>query len=144
VPDRERGGREQLVLGALEHRLFIQLTFGNCRAEHDRDGVELVADREGVGQGDALALHIRALSQAIDVRSGLLDRAGALQTGILTPPVLQMRTLIAAEADAFPHLAADYISRSWDRNISRLAPGTGRRSPPVCLSDGGRPPLPTD
>src|SRR3954451_2700071 len=70
---------------------------------------------------DALAPHTEALAQTDDVRAGLLALAGALQAGILSPPVLKMRTLIAAQADAFPHVAADYASRSWDRNISHLA-----------------------
>ena len=70
---------------------------------------------------DALAPHTRALAQAGDVRSALLALAGALQAGILSPPVLQMRTLVAAQADAFPDVAADYASRSWDRNINHLA-----------------------
>jgi TetR/AcrR family transcriptional regulator, mexJK operon transcriptional repressor len=47
--------------------------------------------------------------------------AGVLQAGILSPPVQRMRTLVAAEAGAFPHVAADYASRSCDRNISQLA-----------------------
>lgn len=44
-----------------------------------------------------------------------------LQNGILSPPVLQMRTLIAAEAESFPDVAADYVTRSWDRNLGMLA-----------------------
>jgi TetR/AcrR family transcriptional repressor of mexJK operon len=70
---------------------------------------------------DALAPHTQALAHAGDVRSGLLRFAGVLQAGILSTPVLQMRTLVAAQADAFPQVAADYAIRSWDRNISHLA-----------------------
>lgn len=32
-----------------------------------------------------------------------------------------MRTLIAAEAHRFPDVAADYVTRSWTRNIRMLA-----------------------
>src|SRR4051794_16620301 len=70
---------------------------------------------------DALAPHAQALAQAGDVGAGLLGFAGVLQAGILSPPVLRMRTLVAAEAGAFPHVAVDYASRSWDRNMTRLA-----------------------
>jgi TetR/AcrR family transcriptional repressor of mexJK operon len=70
---------------------------------------------------DALAPHTKALEQADDVRAGLLGFAGVLQAGILSPPVLQMRTLVAGQADAFPQVAADYASRSWDRNVTQLA-----------------------
>ena len=47
--------------------------------------------------------------------------AGILQTGILSEPVLRMRALVAAEADTHPAVAADYVTRSWDRNLSLLA-----------------------
>jgi TetR/AcrR family transcriptional repressor of mexJK operon len=40
-------------------------------------------------------------------------------------PVLQMRTLIAAEAQRFPDVAADYVTRSWTRNIRTLAEALG-------------------
>jgi TetR/AcrR family transcriptional regulator, mexJK operon transcriptional repressor len=58
---------------------------------------------------------------APDIRDGLRRLAGVLQAGILSPPVLQMRTLVAAEADTFPGVAADYVTRSWDRNTDLLA-----------------------
>ena len=70
---------------------------------------------------DALAPHAQALAQADDIPAGLLGFAGVLQAGSLSPPVQRMRTLVAAEAGAFPHVAADYASRSWDVNMARLA-----------------------
>jgi hypothetical protein len=36
-----------------------------------------------------------------------------------------MRTLIAAEAHRFPDVAADYVTRSWTRNIRMLADALG-------------------
>jgi TetR/AcrR family transcriptional repressor of mexJK operon len=36
-----------------------------------------------------------------------------------------MRTLIAAEAHRFPDVAADYVTRSWTRNIRMLAEALG-------------------
>jgi TetR/AcrR family transcriptional repressor of mexJK operon len=75
-----------------------------------------------VDQGyDALRPHTLALLDAPSIRDGLRRLAQVLQAGILSPPVLQMRTLVAAEADAFPDVAADYLSRSWDRNLDLLA-----------------------
>jgi TetR/AcrR family transcriptional repressor of mexJK operon len=74
---------------------------------------------------DAMAPHTRALAQAADLRRGLLELAGVLQAGILSPPVLRMRTLVAAEAGAFPEVAADYVERSWNRNTGRLAEALG-------------------
>jgi len=44
-----------------------------------------------------------------------------LQAAILSEPVLQMRALVAAEAETFPEIAADYLTRSWDRHLRRLA-----------------------
>lgn len=55
----------------------------------------------------------------------LLGLARVLQTGLLSPPVLQMRTLIAAEAHRFPDVAADYVTRNWTRNIRMLAEALG-------------------
>jgi len=55
------------------------------------------------------------LAQADDARAGLLRLACVLQAGLLSPAVLQMRTLVAAQAGQFPDVAADYVTRSWTR-----------------------------
>jgi TetR/AcrR family transcriptional repressor of mexJK operon len=68
-----------------------------------------------------LRQHTLALLDASSIRDGLRRLADVMQAGILSPPVLQMRTLIAAEADTFPDVAADYVTRSWDRNTDLLA-----------------------
>ena len=70
---------------------------------------------------DAMRPHATALSEALDAREGLLVLARVMQAGLLSPPVLQMRTLIAAEAQRFPEVASDYVTRSWSRNIHVLA-----------------------
>jgi AcrR family transcriptional regulator len=70
---------------------------------------------------DAMRPHAAALAQTRDARQGLLVLARVLQAGLLSPAVLQMRTLIAAEATRFPVVAADYVTRSWTRNIHTLA-----------------------
>ena len=78
--------------------------------------------RDWVERGyDAMRPYTTALSEAADAREGLLGFAHVLQAGLLSPPVLQMRTLIAAEAQRFPEVAADYVTRSWVRNIQTLA-----------------------
>jgi TetR/AcrR family transcriptional repressor of mexJK operon len=78
--------------------------------------------RDWVDRGyEAMRPHATALAGAEDVRRGLLQLARVLQGGLLSRPVLQMRTLIAAEAVRFPDVAADYVSRSWDRNLQLLA-----------------------
>jgi TetR/AcrR family transcriptional repressor of mexJK operon len=78
--------------------------------------------RDWVDQGsEAMRPHTRALLDAPDVRDGLLRLARILQAGVLSGPVLQMRTLVAAEAERFPEVAADYVARSWDRNQAFLA-----------------------
>ena len=65
--------------------------------------------------------HLQRLTQSSDIRSGLLDLSRTLQAAVLSRPVLQMRTLITAEAERFPDVAADYVRRSWERNQSLLA-----------------------
>lgn len=78
--------------------------------------------RDWVDRGyDAMRPHTRALAEAEDVHAGLLRLAQVLHTGVLSTPVLTMRTLIAAEAERFPDVAADYVTRSWDRNQALLA-----------------------
>jgi len=57
-----------------------------------------------------LRQHTLALLDASSIRDGLRRLADVMQAGILSPPVLQMRTLIAAEADTFPDVAADYVT----------------------------------
>lgn len=70
---------------------------------------------------EAMRPHTAALATADDAHRGLLHLARVLQRGLLSQPVLQMRTLIAAEAKRFPDVAADYVTRSWDRNLQMLA-----------------------
>lgn len=70
---------------------------------------------------DAMRPHARALAEAEDVDAGLLRLARVLHAGVLSGPVLSMRTLVAAEAERFPEVAADYVTRSWNRNQALLA-----------------------
>ena len=78
--------------------------------------------RDWVDRGrDAMTPHLRALMQTDDIRHALLEFARVLHEGVLSSPVLQMRRLVAAEAERFPAVAADYVTRSWDRNEALLA-----------------------
>ena len=87
-----------------------------------KDELYAAVVRDWVEQGfDALRPHTMALGDSTDVRKGLHQLATVLQAGILSPPVLQMRRLVAAEADSFPHVAAYYGTRSWDHNLAMLA-----------------------
>ncbi len=70
---------------------------------------------------DAMKPHTDALAAAEDPVAQLRRLAAVLHRGVLSPAVLQMRTLVAAEAPRFPTIAADYVERSWERNISTLA-----------------------
>lgn len=82
--------------------------------------------RDWVDRGsDAMRPHTRALAASPDVQEGLLRLAGVLHAGVLSAPVLGMRTLVAAEAERFPEVAADYVARSWDRNQGLLAEALG-------------------
>lgn len=70
---------------------------------------------------DAMRPALTALINTPDARTGLRELAAALQAGILSRPVLQLRALVAAEANAFPEIAAHYLSRSWEDNLGALA-----------------------
>jgi TetR/AcrR family transcriptional repressor of mexJK operon len=87
-----------------------------------KDALYSAVVQDWVDRGyDAMRPHATALSEARQAREGLLGLARVLQAGLLSPPVLQMRTLIAAEAQRFPDVAADYVTRSWTRNLAMLA-----------------------
>ncbi len=75
-----------------------------------------------VDQGyDAMRPHTDALLSATDSVKALHALARTIQAAVLSRSVLQMRSLVTAEAARFPEVAADYIARSWDRNIASLA-----------------------
>jgi TetR/AcrR family transcriptional regulator, mexJK operon transcriptional repressor len=87
-----------------------------------KDALFAAVVRDWVERGrDALEPPTRRLAEAVDVRDGLLGLAAALQAGILGRPVLRMRALVAAESEAFPDVAADYLAGSWGANMARLA-----------------------
>jgi TetR/AcrR family transcriptional regulator, mexJK operon transcriptional repressor len=91
-----------------------------------KDALYSAVVRDWVDRGyDAMRPHITALAETRQARQGLIGFARVLQAGLLSPPVLQMRTLIAAEAHRFPDVAADYVTRSWTRNIRMLAEALG-------------------
>ncbi|MEV0649171.1 TetR/AcrR family transcriptional regulator [Phytomonospora sp. NPDC050363] len=78
--------------------------------------------RDWVDQGhDRMRPHVQALLDAPGLAEGLVRLARVMQAGILSPPVLQMRKLVANEAERFPEVAADYLERSWNRNQHMLA-----------------------
>ncbi|ALG09325.1 TetR/AcrR family transcriptional regulator [Kibdelosporangium phytohabitans] len=92
------------------------------RAYSSKDALYAAVVRDWVERGQgAMRPHATALGETDDIEAGLLRFAGILQGGLLSPPVLQMRTLVAAEALRFPEVAADYVTRSWSHNLRTLA-----------------------
>ncbi|CAM3807100.1 TetR/AcrR family transcriptional regulator [Tsukamurella ocularis] len=87
-----------------------------------KDDLYAAVVRDWVDRGrDAMRPHLDALMSTDDAGRGLRALAGTLQAGVLSTPVLRMRTLVAAEAQRFPAVADDYVRRSWDRNQALLA-----------------------
>jgi TetR/AcrR family transcriptional repressor of mexJK operon len=87
-----------------------------------KDALYSAVVRDWVDRGyDAMRPHAATLAVTAHARQGLLALARIMQAGLLSPAVLQMRTLIAAEAQRFPDAAADYVTRSWTRNLHTLA-----------------------
>lgn len=87
-----------------------------------KDALYAAVVQDWVDRGrDAMSPHLQKLMQTDDLRRGLLELSQTLHIGVLSRPVLQMRMLIAAEAERFPEVAADYVRRSWDRNQALLA-----------------------
>jgi len=87
-----------------------------------KDALYTAVVRDWVDQGhDALAPHARALLDTEDLAAALGRLAAVLQAAILSEPVLKLRALVAAAADTQPAVATDYVTRSWDRNVTLLA-----------------------
>ncbi|QRY86308.1 TetR/AcrR family transcriptional regulator [Tsukamurella tyrosinosolvens] len=92
-----------------------------------KDDLYAAVVRDWVDRGrDAMRPHLDALIATDDAGRGLRALAGTLQAGVLSGPVLRMRTLVAAEAQRFPDVADDYVRRSWDRNQGLLADALAR------------------
>ncbi|MEU6587209.1 TetR/AcrR family transcriptional regulator [Nocardia sp. NPDC046763] len=92
------------------------------RTYRSKDLLFAAVVRDWVDRGyDALRPHALALLNSTDIAEGLCRLATVLQAGILSAGVMQMRTLVAAQAASFPDVARDYVARSWDRNINTLA-----------------------
>jgi TetR/AcrR family transcriptional repressor of mexJK operon len=70
---------------------------------------------------DAMKPHLDALLAAEDLPVALGHFGRTMQEAVLSPGVLGMRRLVAAEADRHPEAAACYIAESWDSNIAALA-----------------------
>ena len=78
--------------------------------------------RDWVDRGrNAMRPHLDRLRRAEDLEQALLDLAGVLHAAVLSPPVVQMRSLVIAEAERFPEVAVEYVQRSWERNEALLA-----------------------
>lgn len=94
-----------------------------------KDDLYAAVVRDWVDRGrDAMRPHLDALTAADDAAAGLRALARTLQAGVLSTPVLRMRTLVAAEAQRFPDVADDYVRRSWERNQALLADAFTRLS----------------
>ena len=69
----------------------------------------------------AMRPHLDALERAVDTRQGLTQFAHILQDAVLSPAVLQMRSLVAAEASRSPAAASAYVAGSWEANLRAFA-----------------------
>ncbi|WP_280361591.1 TetR/AcrR family transcriptional regulator [Nocardia wallacei] len=69
----------------------------------------------------ALRPALAHLEAAEDIREGLIAWARTLSAGVLSPPVVEMRRLVTAEAARQPEVGAAYLHKSWIRNIGDLA-----------------------
>lgn len=78
--------------------------------------------RDWVDRGrNSMRPHLDRLRRTEDLEQALIDLAGVLHAAVLSPPVVQMRSLVIAEAERFPEVAVEYVQRSWERNEALLA-----------------------
>jgi TetR/AcrR family transcriptional regulator, mexJK operon transcriptional repressor len=92
------------------------------RAHPSKDSLfaAMVTDWAARGRA-AMRPHVDQVLAAEDLRAGLLRLARTVQDAVLSPDVVRMRRLVAAEATRFPEVAARYVADSWDSNIAVLA-----------------------
>lgn len=69
---------------------------------------------------DAMRPSLEKLRGSGDLRRGLIELAETMRAGILSPPVLEMRRLVTAEAQSQPEVARVYLEESWNTNIRNL------------------------
>lgn len=70
---------------------------------------------------DAMGPALQELATAADVQRGVVDFCALLLEAVLSPSVMLMRRLVAAQADRFPEVAQHYWTSSWGDNIAALA-----------------------
>ncbi|BCJ70273.1 TetR/AcrR family transcriptional regulator [Polymorphospora rubra] len=78
-----------------------------------------VLDWAARGRG-AMRPYLDLLLAAEHMPTALTQFARTVQDAVLSPDVLRMRRLVAAEATRFPEVATSYVAQSWDRNIADL------------------------
>lgn len=69
---------------------------------------------------DAMRPSLERFRGSGDLRRGLIELADTMRAGILSPPVLEMRRLVTAEAQSQPEVARVYLEESWNTNIRNL------------------------
>lgn len=79
----------------------------------------VVADWAARGRG-AMRPYLDRLVGSENLHEALVEFATTLQAAVLSPDVIRMRRLVAAEADRFPDTAAQYLADSWTSNIAAL------------------------
>ncbi len=82
--------------------------------------VAVVTDWAHQGRG-AMRPHLEALLSRRDLARALEDFAALLLEAVLSPQVMRMRRLVAAESERFPETARQYYDASWRANIDALA-----------------------
>lgn len=70
---------------------------------------------------DAMRPFVDALLAPAGLRKSLLGLARTMQSGMLAPDVLAMRSLVMGEASRHPDIAAGYVASSWERNTAMLS-----------------------
>ncbi len=80
----------------------------------------VVRDWATQGRG-AMRPYLDRLLIAADLHGALVELAATIQSAVLSPDVIRLRRLVAAEADRFPDTAAVYLADSWTSNIEALA-----------------------
>lgn len=81
----------------------------------------------GTGRAGCDASVVGQAAGSGHLRRGLIELAETVRTGILSPPVLEMRRLVTTEALSQPEVARVYLEESWNTNIHNLG-GTPRVS----------------
>jgi TetR/AcrR family transcriptional regulator, mexJK operon transcriptional repressor len=87
---------------------------------------EIILGANAQGVDDLAQTYASALDEATDVHRAFRDLARRFLTSLMQPDFLQLRRLVLAEADRFPHVSAAWFDGAFHRALVLLGESMAR------------------